>query len=98
MTGDIHILRPVNEEENAEDTGLELLPCPVCGAKAYVRRMAPDGFFMGYSAGCPRFCIGDGIHGIETYEEAQERAYAVHGCFTKEHAIAAWNRRASCGG
>ena len=93
----IHILRPATETENLENDEQKLRPCPVCGAKAYIQRMAPDGFFMGYSAGCPRFCIGDGIHGIETYEDAQERGYAVHGCFTKEHAIAQWNRIAENG-
>lgn len=76
---------------------MELKPCPVCGAKAYIARMAPDGFFMGYSAGCPRFCIGDGIHGIENYEDAEARGYAVHGCLTKAEAIAAWNWRAEHG-
>ena len=93
----IHILRPISEEENIEDSELLLKPCPVCGAKAYIHRAAPDGFFMGYSAGCPRFCIGDGIHGIETYEDAEARGYAVHHCFTKAEAIEAWNRRASRG-
>lgn len=97
MTGRVHVLRPVKEELNLEDTVQSLEPCPVCGAKAYLHKAAPDGFFMGYSAGCPRFCIGDGIHGIETYEEAEERGYAVHGCLTKEAAIAEWNRRANCG-
>lgn len=90
----LHILRPVKEELNTEDTGQKLKPCPVCGAKAYIHRAAPDGFFMGYSAGCPRYCIGDGIHGIETYDEAEERGYAVHGCLTKQEAIDAWNWRA----
>lgn len=73
----------------------ELLPCPVCGAKAYISRDCPHGFFMGYSAGCPRYCIGDGIHGIETYEEAIKRGYSVSGCLTKAEAIAAWNWRAT---
>ncbi len=75
----------------------KLKPCPVCGAQAYISRNAPDGFFMGYSAGCPRYCIGDGIHGIETQEENMKRGYAVHGCRTPAEAIATWNRRASRG-
>lgn len=97
MTKWIHILRPVKEELNLEETVQGLRPCPVCGAKAYLSKMAPDGFFMGYSAGCPRYCIRDGIHGIETYEDAEAHGYAVHGCLTKEEAIAAWNRRATDG-
>lgn len=72
----------------------ELKPCPVCKAKAYIHRDAPDGYFMGYSAGCPRYHINDGIHGISAVEEHEEKGYAVHGCYTKEEAITAWNRRA----
>lgn len=82
-----------NMQSATASNELQLLPCPVCGAKAYIDRAAPDGFFMGYSAGCPRYCIGDGIHGIETHEEHIKRGYSVHGCLTKAEAIAAWNRR-----
>jgi hypothetical protein len=72
----------------------ELEPCPVCGAKAYISSAAPDGFFMGWSVGCPRYCVGDGIHGIDTFEEDEKRALALHGFFTREEAIEARNRRA----
>ena len=73
----------------------ELKPCPKCGAKAFLSRVVIDGvFFMGYSAGCPRYRRYDGIHGIETYEEHIEKGYAVHGCYTEAEAIKAWNRRA----
>lgn len=71
----------------------ELKPCPKCGAKAFIHRDAPDGFFMGYSAGCPRYCVNDGIHGINTFEEHKEKAYAVYGCFTRQQAIDEWNER-----
>lgn len=72
----------------------ELKPCPVCGAKAFLNRDVIDGvFFMGWSVGCPRYCIGDGIHGIKTFEEHEKRAYTVFGCYTKAEAIEAWNRR-----
>jgi hypothetical protein len=50
---------------------------------------------MGYSAGCPRYHINDGIHGISTVEQHEEKGYAVHGCFTKQEAISEWNRRAT---
>jgi len=56
-----------------------------------------DGFDFGWSAGCPRYCINDGIHGIDTYEDHEDRGYAVHWCFTKEKAIEAWNRRVDNG-
>ena len=73
----------------------ELKPCPKCGARAFIHRDAPDDYFMGYSAGCPRYCINDGIHGISTVEQHEEKGYAVHGYFTKQEAINAWNRRAT---
>lgn len=49
----------------------ELKPCPRCGAKAYLSRDVADGFYFGWSAGCPRYCHYDGIHGttIDTAEE-----------------------------
>lgn len=71
----------------------ELKPCPVCGAKAYIQKDEPDGFFMGWSAGCPRYSAGDGIHGTEAHEEHENKGYAVHYCTTKEEAIEVWNRR-----
>lgn len=71
----------------------ELKPCPVCGAKAYISRDNVDGFFFGYSAGCPRYYIDDGIHGIENLEEHKTRGYSVHFCSTKEEAIEKWNKR-----
>lgn len=76
----------------------ELKPCPVCGAKAFLSRDVIDGaFFMGWSAGCPRYCICDGIHGIDSYEDHFNKGYAVSNCATKEEAIETWNRRAEDG-
>ena len=37
----------------------ELKPCPRCGAKAYLSRDVVDGFYFGWSAGCPRYCHYD---------------------------------------
>ena len=76
---------------------VELKSCPVCGAKAYISSAAPDGYFMGWSVGCPRYCIGDSIHGIDTFEEDEKMAFALHGFFTVKEAIEAWNRRADNG-
>lgn len=43
-------------------------PCPICGRKAYLMHTVVDGFEFGYDAGCSRFCLNDGIHGIsESY-------------------------------
>ena len=71
-----------------------LKPCPVCKAKAFLNHDVVDGFDMGYSVGCPRYCIGDGIHGINEEDAYSERHYSMHGFFTKEAAAMWWNRRA----
>ena len=72
----------------------ELKPCPVCGAKAFLSHDVVDGFDMGYSVGCPRYCIGDGIHGIDDVDAYSDRHYSSYGFYTKEEATKWWNRRA----
>lgn len=64
----------------------ELKPCPRCGTKAYLSRDVVDGFYFGWSAGCPRYCHYDGIHGT-TIDTSEEDCYAVHGANSKEEAI-----------
>ena len=71
----------------------ELKPCPVCGSKAYLSHDIVDGFDFGYSVGCPRYCLDDGIHGISSYEDHIKRGYGMHGFYTMTAAIRAWNRR-----
>lgn len=73
---------------------MALKRCPLCGAKAYLSHDVVDGFDFGFSAGCPRYCVSDGIHGIETFEEDCQRGYSKHGFYTKEAAGSWWNRRA----
>lgn len=75
----------------------ELKPCPVCGAKAFLRKDIVDGFFMGYSVGCPRYYVGDGIHGIDSHDVDESKHYTFFGCYPKDEAIEAWNRRADNG-
>lgn len=72
----------------------ELKPCPVCGAKAFLHRDAPDGFYMGYSVGCPRFRADDGIHGW-SYNDPEERKLTIFFCDSKNDAIEKWNRKVS---
>ena len=75
----------------------ELKPCPKCGAKAFLSRDVIDGmFFMGWSVGCPRYCLYDGIHG-HTEETPEEEHYNCFGFTTKEEAVEWWNRRAEDG-
>jgi hypothetical protein len=73
--------------------GTRLSACPKCGAAAYLSKDTVHGNFMGYSVGCPRYCIDDGIHGVHSYEENKIHAYALHGFATKKAAVEAWERR-----
>ena len=75
----------------------ELKPCPVCGAKAFLNKDVVDGFFMGYSVGCPRYYVCDGIHGVNSHDVDKSEHYTIFGCLTKAEAIEAWNRRAEDG-
>lgn len=72
----------------------ELKRCPGCGAKAFLNKDVVCGFFMGYSVGCPRYCVGDGIHGIDSHDVPDEKHYTAFFFNTKEAAIEWWNRRA----
>lgn len=72
----------------------ELKPCPVCGAKAYLRRDIVDGFDFGYSVGCPRYCLYDGIHG-HTEKTPEEEHFSKHYFVSAEEAAEWWNRRVS---
>lgn len=77
-----------------------LKPCPKCDARAFVSNDVVDGFWFGWSVGCPRYCLNDGIHGIEY--DALERTHEKYGytgfCYSsKERAIEAWNDRVEAG-
>lgn len=72
------------------DCPQELPRCPICKSRAFLARDIVEGFDMGWSAGCPRYKIADGIHGVNTYEESKKRGYSVHGAFSKEEAIKEW--------
>lgn len=71
---------------------IELKRCPVCGAKAFIRRDAPDGFYMGYSVGCPRFCSDDGIHGWKI-GDSDDKRLTMFGFNSRKEAIEAWNKK-----
>ncbi len=71
----------------------DLPTCPICGAKAFLMSDVIDGsFFMGYSVGCTRYALYDGIHGHDENTPHEERL-AFFGFPTKEAAVKAWNRR-----
>jgi hypothetical protein len=61
-------------------------PCPICGKKAYMMHDVVDGMDFGYSAGCPSFCLNDGVHGItKSYDPEAPRVegYSAQMVFDK---------------
>jgi hypothetical protein len=57
---DAHILI-ISEETDKDKLSIaeakkKLKPCPICGSKAYISKDIVDGFYFGWSVGCPRFC------------------------------------------
>lgn len=70
-----------------------LKPCPICGAKAFVSHDVVDGFEFGWSVGCPRACIADGIHGFDDYDSFHNARLVLFHMNSKEQAIEAWNKR-----
>lgn len=71
----------------------ELKPCPICGAKAFVQHDIVDGFGFGWSVGCPRACIEDGVHGFNDYESFKKAKLVMFHFLSKQAAIEAWNKR-----
>lgn len=60
----------------------QLKPCPICKSRAYIEKEMIEDSFFGWSVGCPRFRLKDGIH--------KERM-AFHNLRTREIAINKWN-------
>ena len=75
---------------------MEPKPCPICGAKAYIMHDVVDGFDFGWSVGCPRFKLDDGIHGIDettqTIKAEFMRPRVMH-CISRQSAIELWNKK-----
>ena len=69
----------------------KLKRCPVCGGPASATHIAGDGMDFGWMAGCNRFCINDGVHGV-TDDDPVEKHLSVHG-YSKQSVIEAWNRK-----
>ena len=71
---------------------MEPKPCPICGSKAYIMHDVVDGFDFGWSVGCTRFKLDDGIHGIdETTPEFMHPR--VMYCISRQSAIESWNKK-----
>lgn len=61
----------------------ELFDCPECGSHAFIKHDIVDGYDLGWSVGCPRYHLNDGVH---------ERRMAMYICATREDAVQTWNR------
>ena len=70
-----------------------LKPCPICGSKAFVNHDIVDGLYFGWSVGCPRACINDGVHGASDYESFKALRLTMFYLNSKEEAIEKWNKR-----
>lgn len=70
-----------------------MLPCPICGRKAYVMHDIVDGFEFGWSAGCPAFKLDDGIHGITEENEKSMEVPKIDFMLSRQEAINVWNEK-----
>ena len=87
---EVHILRADKPEIELDNK--ELPRCPICGSKAFISKDVVDGFYFGWSVGCPRACINDKVHKLN--EEEFNKARLVFFCLnSKEEAIKAWKDR-----
>ena len=87
----VFILRKRNDEQ--PDCVEPLPPCPICGAKAFLQHDIVDGFEFGYSVGCPRAKINDGIHNLNDYESFNKAGIVLLNLSTKDEAINKWLER-----
>jgi hypothetical protein len=72
---------------------IELKKCPLCGANAFVKKDEFDGYYFGWSVGCPRACIGDRTHKIDDPIEFRKARLTMHGFDSKQQAVNEWNNR-----
>ena len=86
-----------NKSKSMKALREKLLPCPICGKKAYLSHDVFDGADYGYSVGCTAFRINDGVHGFVRTEilnnfddTAKSKMPAFYGCDTKEEAFEKW--------
>ena len=93
---DIHILRPSKETDkdklSIDEAKKKLKPCPICGTKAYIGKDIVDGFYFGWSVGCPRFCLNDGIHGIDE-NTPEDKHLSIHCLDSASECVEKWNEK-----
>lgn len=92
MPDSVHILRKHKPSDSENLTLGEMrktmTPCPICGKKAFLSHYIVDGFDFGFMAGCPAYCLDDGVHGITDMNDP--RAPRVTG-YSAEQVYRKWN-------
>ena len=73
-----------------------MLPCPICGRKAFVSHDVVDGFEFGWDAGCPVFKLNDGIHGIDENTPGNVKMPIIRYAVSRQQAIEMWNEKVRC--
>lgn len=93
---ELHILRPASVKEEDKlpiaEAKKKLKPCPICGTKAYISKDIVDGFYFGWSVGCPRFCLNDGIHGIDE-NTPEDKHLSIHNLDSASECVEKWNEK-----
>ena len=70
-----------------------LMPCPICGAKAFIKHDVVDGFNFGWEVGCPAAKIGDEVHGLKDYEAFKAARLNFMFMHSRMQAARVWNDR-----
>jgi hypothetical protein len=94
---DAHILISSKETDKDKlsiaEAKKKLKSCPICGSEAFISKDIVDGFYFGWSVGCPRFCLNDGIHGIDE-NAPREKYLSIFNLDSANECVEKWNRRA----
>lgn len=70
----------------------KLKPCPICGCKAYIHKVIDDGFYYGWTVGCPLFWLNDGRHGVDENAPFEEH-FEIHYLDSANECVEKWNRK-----
>ena len=87
----VYITR-MHKEDNTNYGDDDLPRCPICGSKAYISKDIVDGYYFGWSVGCPRYKLNDGIHGHDDNTPRSKRL-SLFSLSNKEECIEKWKER-----
>lgn len=81
-----------NKPEEVDFDNEELSRCPICGSKAFISKDVVDGFYFGWSVGCPKACINDKVHKLneKEFKKARLTFFELN---SRDEAIKVWNDR-----